>query len=494
VIYEFGSVKVDAYRHTLERNGESVPVPPRAMDALLLLIARRGETVSKEELLKRLWPDAHVEESNLPVLLSAVRRAVGDDGRHQRYIQTVSRSGYRFVGEVRELSAGRAAAGAETRMPHVEVKARNGGRFFAAGVARVAVVCAVVLAILVARRSGGAGGAVTAASQGIWSEARGGTGRADAEMWRGKGHYAWNLQTTAGLLRSIEYYQKAIEADAEYAPAYAGLAEAYVTLPSYSAHPDDGQFSQARAAAARALELDEQLADAHIAAGMVAMIVDQNFGRAEAEFRRAVALNPKIPLAEGELALCLVATGRTDEAVMHARKAKAADPLSIRAATDVGIALYYARRFGEAEAELDEALKLDPYSYRAYENLGKVLLAQGKYGKAREELERATTLSPDPLGEGLEAAALALGGNAAGARQMLTRLEQRAQTSYVTPVSLALALEGLGRREEALRYLKQAQSDRAIAALFLRVEPRWDAMRGTAGFQELVKEMGSGRP
>src|ERR1700722_10182342 len=104
-LYEFGPIRIDSAKRRLERGGEEAAIPPRAFDALLLLIQHHGEVVSKEDLLSKIWPDTQVEEANLPVMISSIRRAIGDDGRHQKYIQTVSKSGYRFVGEVRAVCA-----------------------------------------------------------------------------------------------------------------------------------------------------------------------------------------------------------------------------------------------------------------------------------------------------------------------------------------------------------------------------------------------------
>jgi tetratricopeptide (TPR) repeat protein len=311
-----------------------------------------------------------------------------------------------------------------------------------------------------------------------------------AEMWVQKGRYAWNLQTRDGFLQSIEYYQKAVADNAGYAPAYAGMAESYVTLPSYSERNSDEERRRARSAAIKAAALDDHLADAHIALGMVSLIDDWNFARSEREFRRAIELDPRSPLAQGELAFCLVAVGRTEEAVSHARQAKALDPLSIRAATDLGIVLYYSHRFKEAETEFEETLKLDPYSYRTHVNLGKTYLALGRFDDARRIFEKASLLSNnDPLANGLTAEAEALGGDIEGAKSMLAALEQRAQTTYVTPISLAAAFAGLGRLDDALVYLKKARADRAITALYVNVDPNWDALHDNPDFRELVKDI-----
>jgi DNA-binding winged helix-turn-helix (wHTH) protein/tetratricopeptide (TPR) repeat protein len=502
VIYEFGPIRIDPRKRTMERNGQAVPCPPRAFDVLLLLVQRRGELVPKGELLAAIWPDTHVEESNLPMMISVIRRAIGDDGRKQQYIQTVSKCGYRFIVDVNEICVAESSVPAvpppALRPPAVVDPAPSAPPSQmqpppTQSYARVSVLTgcvAAAFAVLLAvywLRSGTMGGAAHAASLETLESH---PASSAAEMWVRKGRYAWNLQTKAGFLQSIEYYQKAIAEDSGNAPAYAGLAESYVSLPSYSERNNDEERSRAQAAATRALTLDGNLADAHIASGMVSLINDRSFALSEREFRRAIELNPRSPLAQGELAFCLVALGRTDEAVSHARQAKALDPLSIRAATDLGIVLYYGHRFMEAETEFEEALKLDPYSYRANLNLGKTYLAVGKFDDARRVLDEASLLSNhDPLADGLMAEAKALQGDIAGGRAMLAVLERRAQTTYVAPMSFAYAFAGLGRPDRALVYLKKARADRAITSLYLKADPTWEALHANPDFRDLVKDI-----
>ncbi len=512
LVYEFGSIRIDLSRRTIGRNGENSPCSPRAFDALLLLVQRRGELVTKEELLTALWPDTHVEEANLPVLVSALRRAIGDDGRKQEYIQTVSRCGYRFVGDVREIRIEETVApptsppslprsdAAEGVIPAMRViSGPLPSRYARVSVLAVCILAAAAIPPSVHWLNNGGSNAVpvivSAHAASVLAQENGrrpspDSRTGDAEVWVEKGRYAWNLQTKDGFLRSIEYYQKAVAEDAGYASAYAGLAESYVTLPSYSQQNNDEERRRARAAAIKAVTLDNNLAEAHIALGMVSMIDDRSFAAGEREFRRAIELNPRSPLAQGELALCLVAVGRTEEAVSHARQAATLDPLSIRAATDLGIVLYYGHRYTEAQTEFEEALKLDPYSYRTHVNLGKTYIALGRIADARRVLEEASVLSNhDPLAEGLTAEARAMGGDIEGAKSILAELERRAQTTYVAPISFAFAFAGLGRADDTLVYLRKARADRAIAALFLKVDPNWDALHMNPDFRDLVGDI-----
>lgn len=506
--YQIDSIKIDPGARTIERDGQNVPVPFRAFDMLLLLVQRRGEVVPKEELLSRIWGDTHVEESNLPVMISAIRRAIGDDGRQQKLIQTVSKSGYRFIGQVSQV----AVLAKPVDPTPVDAKpddAEESAIFEAAEPAApiynpvpakplyprfsftpAFTIAAITALLVVSVGSIVASRRIAAASRPVYDARSLQVPRARAEMWSQKGRYAWNLQTKAGILQSIEYYQNAIADDDRFAPGYAGLAASYVALPSYSEGPGDEGFSRARATATKAVALDDHLADAHIGLGMVYLIVDRNFALGAQEFRKATSLDPHSSLAEGELALCLIAVGETDDAVAHARQAKALDPLSIRAATDLGIVLYYGHRFTESETELEEVLKLDPYAYRPHVNLGKTYLQLGKFEDARRVLEEASTLSNhDPLAEGLRAEAEGLAGNTQAAEAILASLHKRAQTAYVAPVSFAFALTGLGRPDDALFYLQKTRANRAIAALYFKVDPTWNGLHGSPGFSDLIKDI-----
>jgi len=497
VVYEFGPVRINASSRKLIRNGECVQVQARGLDALLLLMRKRNEVVSKAELLATIWPDTYVEESNLPVMISAIRRAIGDDGRNQKYIQTVSKFGYRFVGEVTEIRTAEPAVPA-VREPGSEDPARSSAdsavmsrrpRYARFSVIAGCTAAALAVAFPVYRLNSNAmEGHVAAASQSpavfAGTEARpSSTSRTDAEMWYQKGYYAGNLQTKGGFLQSIEYYQKAIAADPGYASAYAGLARSLVKLPSYSEKPD---YERARTAALKAVSLDDGLADAHIALGMVFLIVDRNYARAEREFRRAVALDPHSSLAEGQFALCLVAVGQSEEAVAHARRAKTLDPLSVTAATDLGIVLYDSRRFSEAASEFEEVLKLDPYYYRAELHLGETYLSLGRFDDARRVLAEASILPDhDPAVDGLMVEAKARGGDIDAAKAILAALELRARTEYVDPIDIAYATVGLGRLDDTLVYLRKARDERTIGAVFLKVDSRWDALRGNAEFRKI---------
>lgn len=510
-VYEFGPVRIDSSTRKLTRNGECVKLQARRLEALLLLVQKRNQAVSKAELLATIWPGTYVDESNLPVVISAIRRAIGDDGRSQKCIETVSKFGYRFVAEVTEIRMLETGASIASRSdfddhaippanpvalsePPRQSRSR-GTRYVRVSIVAGCVVAAATLFLLDSprQRGGKEPVAVTSTSQAI-PETHGDSrspSPADADTWYQRGRYTWNLQTKDGFLQSIEYYRKALAADPNYAAAYAGLAKSYVTLPSYSGRLNGATFDRAREAAEKAVSLDDRLADAHIALGMVLLIADRDFARAGRELRRAVDLDPHSSLAEGQLALYLTAVGQNDEAVVHARKAKALDPLPIRAATDLGVVLYYGRRFAEAESAFKETLDLDPYYNRAKLQLAKTYLSLGRFDDARRLLSEILLFANhDPVADGLMAQARALGGDTDGARTILSALEQRARTTYVAPLSLAFGMVGLGRLNDTLAYLRKAREDRTMGVLFLKVEPSWEPLRMNPDFRRLVSDIG----
>jgi DNA-binding winged helix-turn-helix (wHTH) protein/Flp pilus assembly protein TadD len=472
VIYEFGSVRINLLNRTLEREGEIVHLPARAFDVLLLLLNKRGEIVSKEELLSAIWPDTHVEESSLPVMISSIRRAIGDDGRAQKHIQTVARCGYRLIGQIREIPIPAPAAPA----------ASSPAQRLAFWQSRHSRTAAAAMAMVLFAASFLAGSGIRA------SYSR--QPRSSAAAWYEKGRYAWNLQTKSSILHSLEYYWKAIAADPDYAPAWAGLAESYVSLPSYSHSLRQPDLDSARNSARRAVEIAPELAESHIAQGMVSMIAEREFPKAEKELRRAVELDPDSPLAQGELGLLLVASGNPREAIEHARRASELDGLSIRAATDLGIVLFYGQRYEEAKKEFEEVLKLDPYSYRAQVNLGRTCLALGRFKEAREFFNKACALSDhDPIAEGYLALAAAREGDRSAAQSIVSAMEQRSHANYVAPGGFARAYLGLGQYDRVIENLRKAYDDRTITAIFLKVDPNWRELRSDPEFETLTRDL-----
>jgi serine/threonine protein kinase/tetratricopeptide (TPR) repeat protein len=290
-----------------------------------------------------------------------------------------------------------------------------------------------------------------------------------------KGRFYWNRRTPDGFRQAIEYFNQATLRDPEYALAHSGLADCFSLLSFYGALPPKVGYQRARAAAARALEIDDSLAEAHasLACGLLYHAWDGD--GAERSFQRALALNPNYATARQWHAQMLMAQGKLGLALDEIQRAQELDPLSFVISASLGMVLYASRRFDDAVREHRNTLELEPNFLLARALLGMSLIEARRPEDAVTELERARTASGG--------AALALGmlghvyarvGQEPSARQMLAELEQRGQNAYVSPFRNALVCAGLRDTEQTLYWLGRAREERSDWLLFVGVTPGFD--------------------
>jgi TolB-like protein/DNA-binding winged helix-turn-helix (wHTH) protein/Tfp pilus assembly protein PilF len=303
-----------------------------------------------------------------------------------------------------------------------------------------------------------------------------------------QGRYYWNRGDIPGLRRSLELYQQALERQPDHALAWAARAQSYVILGEYVVVSRDEVVQQGTAAARRALEIDETLAEAHSALGAILGYYEWRWEEAEQHFRRALELNPSSPTTHWLYTHLLRATGRVDEALTEARIARDLDPLSGLIASNFGTALYY---HGDIEASLKEfaaQIEMEPDFPPAHLGLGYAQMALGKTDAAIASLERAATgAGGSPLFDATLAHAYALGGREALAREGLARL---VSAPVQSPFLISLVHVGLGDREAALRWLERAWEQGDQRARVVGVDPRFDDLRGDPHFEELVARFG----
>ena len=306
-----------------------------------------------------------------------------------------------------------------------------------------------------------------------------------------KGRFFWNKRTANDLKKSIEYFEQAIAADPNYALAYAGIADAYVWLPGYTAGTPRDCYPKAKAAATKALQLDDTLAEAHTTLALAIWLYDFDASQAIREFQRAIELNPNYAIAHQQYGNnTLSALGRFDDAIGEGKRAVELDPLSLVINTDMGSDYYYARRYDEAIAQLHKTLEMDPGFYIAHLVLGQVLDAKGARDAAIVECEKARALNDDPSVLGVLARAHGLSGNKMEAEKILDHLKKLSKERYVSAYSFALVYLGLGDKEEALRWLEQSYQDRAGSDIgFIRVDPLLDPLRGDPRFEALAEKI-----
>lgn len=309
------------------------------------------------------------------------------------------------------------------------------------------------------------------------------------------GRYSWYKRTNEGFQKSIQYYGQAIAADPSYAPAYAGLADAYALLGSSpnDALPPKEAMPKAKAAALKALQLDEGLAEAHASLAYVSMVYEWNWTTAEKEFQRAIEINPHSAGAHEWYAQLLAARGREDEALSEVKKARDADPLLVLMHAAVAEVLYYSRRYDEVIAQCQQTLELDPGYALAHLHLGRAYTAKGKYPEAILEYQKAQA----SLGE-TPAIVMAIGyanaraGNRSAARKALEELKAQSKQRYVSALYFGAIYTGLGDSDVGISWLEKAYQEHSDYLIYLNVDSMADSLRSSPRFQALVRKMGLG--
>ncbi|CAN5319477.1 hypothetical protein BH20ACI1_BH20ACI1_18570 [soil metagenome] len=307
---------------------------------------------------------------------------------------------------------------------------------------------------------------------------------------RGRFHYF--KVTEPEIRKSIRFYRQAIEIDPNYALAFAGIADAYRSLSIAGWNMSSKEaFPQAKAAAQKALEIDANLAEGHIALGWIGFLYDWDWTAAEGELKRAVELAPNNSDAHRAYAHLLSLLGRHDEAITEARISRELDPLTLITNALEGQFLFYAGRDAEAIERLQKTLELDPNFWIAHNILARVYIRQKRYREAIAELNKAIEASAGNSTEPLTQLgyALAKSGNREGARTMLAELKSLAAERFVPAYSFAMIYNGLGEREEALNYLEKSFEQHEVQLSFIKIDTRWDEFRSEPRFVDLMRRM-----
>jgi len=305
------------------------------------------------------------------------------------------------------------------------------------------------------------------------------------------GRYHWNKLTPPEITKSIEFFNKAIDLDPTYALAYFGLADAYRSLAPASDVPPKEILPKAKAAAIRASELDESLAEPHVTLAFIRGWLDWDWAGSEKEARRAIELNPNLGFAHLALAQVLSHLGRHEEAVAEAARAHELDPLSLIISTLNAQYLISARRYDEAIARLKETLELDPNFWIANFMLGTALVEKRMYSEALSEFNKATELSKGNAESiAMTGYTWAMAGDSAKAQAILMELKSRIGQRYVPAEHIATLYSALGQKDEAFVWLEKACENRDFRLCRLKVDPRWDPLRSDPRFTAILKRIG----
>jgi len=306
-----------------------------------------------------------------------------------------------------------------------------------------------------------------------------------------KGRYHWNKRTEEGIRKSIEYFELAIARDSKFGLAYAGLADSYNLMASYSTKPLATPFLRAKATALKALSLDDKLAEAHAALAAVKLWREFDWEGAQRGFRKAIEMNPSYPTAHLWLALYLAAMERMDEGLSEIRIALKLDPLSRVINLNLARILHFARQFDDAIKHCRKTIEMYPDYLIAHRRLGISYGEKRMFEEAEAEFKKALAISENESETmSARAYAYARAGRTEDARKILDRLTELAKETYVSPYSFARIHIGLDQIDEAFECLEKTHQERHGILTYLKVEPIFDRLRSDSRYADLLRRMG----
>jgi len=306
-----------------------------------------------------------------------------------------------------------------------------------------------------------------------------------------KGRYFWNKRTADGLKRAKDYFETAVALAPDYAPAYSGLADTFALLGDwqYGVMASTEALPAAKAAAIKALQLDNTLGEAHTSLGFAFSGFDWDWVSAEREFRRAIDLNPGYATAHHWYAWHLSLMGRHNQAIAEMREARSRDPLSLIINADLAEILLIAHRLDESAQQSRRTIEMDRDFALAHNQLAEAYLQKGRGDDAIAEFQKAVRLSENsPVCVANLARAYASSGRSAEAEKLLTGPKNRSNAAYSNAAEIAMIYAALGDKAQAVGWLERAYNERVNPGVLLR--PGFDSLRSDPGFRKIVKRVG----
>ena len=596
-----GDRQVDPQANLLVRNGTTVRLEPKVMSVLVMLSENAGRVVSKEELLDAVWENVFVSEQVLKVTVSELRKALADDARNPRFINTIPKKGYQLIAEVKPVTAateprrmaqvsapklvcilGLAAltailiiafgffslgrgGGTSVRsfnsiavLPLRDISRPAAEEFFSEGLTEsiTANLAKGQLKVISPRstlsyKNSDKKAAQIAAELNVETLLEGTIlrngekvrlsvnlldGKTGEILWTKtyernlsdifelqanfsgdiarqinlklvpsiarnrrvnpqaydnylKGRFFWNKRKPDAMLRSLEFYQKAVEIEPENGLYYSGIADTNILLAFYSPNGSEEYYQKAQAAARRAIELDYSLAEAHTSLGGILHKYELDWAGAESEFQTAIELNPSYPTAHHWYALYLMSKGEHTRALAEIDRALELDPFSLILRGDRGWILYVAGRYDEAIAEMKTLNEMEGGHLGSY----LLIVAYCKKGMFDEAVALANQVLARYEGKpnfvSLLAYAQALAGRRAEALENLEKLKKMSPEN-LSAFQLAIVYSALGDREQALEHLEKVVENRSSWQPFLHNEPLLEPLRTEPRFQKLMQKLG----
>jgi DNA-binding winged helix-turn-helix (wHTH) protein/Tfp pilus assembly protein PilF len=504
-IYEFGPFRLLPAERQLLNDGRSVSLPPKAFDTLLILVQHSGHVLRKDDLIKKVWPDSFVEESNLNHYISVLRKTLNYGTNGDGYIETVRGYGFRFNADVKlnYVETNSLLTHRHTRT-HVVFKEEESESLRTVSSTQEAVgsytrvnnrllaISGFLLVILIAGSAAAYFGYIgptrsrNAEPRSVRPSTVGQKTSEDpaARAAYLRGRVYWKRRTADDMSKAAYEFRRALEIDPNYAPAYAGLADC-VLLGAPSPVSES-----AKALAMKALAIDDSLAEAHATLAYYQSAYEWDWWGAEREFQQAITLDPEYVTARHWHAYNLASLGRLDEALSEIRKAHELDPVSVNISTDVGQFLYFAQRYDEAIAQYLKALELDRNFRVAHVRLSEAYTQAGKHEQAASELQEVIRLDPTRRSEmdAWLAFAAAVNGGREDALKILNRLKVDAEVLEARH-SIASIYAGLGDRDSAFVWLEKAINAHEPAAALFKVDPMLKNLRNDPRFEQLLRRV-----
>ena len=571
----FDRFEMDLRSGELRKDGRRIRLQAQPFQLLTLLIKNAAEVVTRDEVFRALWQtDTFVDfDHSVAAAVSKIREALGDSADNPKYIETLAKRGYRFIGKVDRpepqppaQTPGKSRRTNSSRpimlavLPFQNFSGDTSQDYFSDGLMEEMIA-------QLGKLNGNQLGVIARTSSMAYKHTTKDVGQIGRELgvhyvvessvrrdgdqvritvqlirvknqvhlWANsydrevthsiavqeevarevaqqikvnldrskpvqgplnpvandaylKGRYFFNQYTENGLSQAASYFNQALAVDPKFAAAYAGLSESYTFLVITNAIPPQEGWPKVRNAAQKAVELDGALSDGRLNLAHFRMHM-WDWKDAEADFQRAIVLNPSSEKAHRWYAAYLCSLGRHQESVKEIKQSRGLDPLSSIANAEVVRALYYARQYDEAVEEGRKAELVDPEFPRTHFWLGRVYAQLGKNFEALSEAQRAG--SPESMVRMTEVAyASARAGKTEQARALVRDLQERSKRGYVPAYDLAVVHLALGENETALQWLQKAYDQHDWAVIVLAVEPRLDPLRSDPRFQLLLHKVG----
>ena len=481
----FGPFELRTRSHELFKYGVKLKLRPQPFQILDQLLGQPGELVTREELRDKLWSsETFVDfEQSLNTSVKELRAAIGDSATEPQYIETVPRLGYRFIAPVQVVQAATSNVDVAGSIPAADpvpagVKTRETRT-------RPSLWVVALMAVALLTIVGYLKFATSAFGHSTKDHRPPNPAAVDHYL---RGRVMLDAHNVSDIGHGLAEFQEATRQDPDFAPSYAALGRMYWLLTSYGTDLSD-LLPLMKSASDKALELDDHLADGHAVRGLVRLYLQNDWQGAEAEFRRALELNPGESAAHDYYATAfLLNSGRMEESIAESQRAVELNPLSVHFATDLGSVYYFARKYPESEAQLRRVLKMDPNLPSAKWMLMKLYEQEQRWPEASAQFHSVLAgVNNEPVLSGNADADVVLSPK----EYWIVRIEM--QQAIVKDIAdycdLAVAYARAGESDKALDSLELAATKNNAALKELNIEPAYDSIRNETRFRQLVAKM-----